>query len=213
MGGILLGKGGVTPLFFLKLTALPLVFIVSAVLPVLVTMSTAPFEGAGVLVLDHLYWAVSPENISQCLHLFFRSLGGGICFFFFILTTPIGQIDSLLKRLRISTTFREMVILIYRFIFLLTDISSDIYRSQKARLGYSRFSLSLGSLGQLCRALFEKSGVYSNQAALALQARSCDGLIEFLQPPVTPRRSIRILIALHFIILITLYWIEEQWLI
>jgi len=212
-GTVLLWKGRVRPVFLLKLILIPLVFILSAVLPVLVSMSTGPFNGGRVLIENHLYWGIIDGNGARSLHLLFRSLSGVMCFLFFILTTPIGQIDSLLGRMRISATFREMLILIYRFIFLLSDISSDVYRSQKARRGYAGFSVSLNSLGHLCRALFQKTDVYSSQAALALQARSCEGIICFIQPPSRGRMKIRILIGAHLLILLTLFWIEEQWLI
>jgi len=212
MGAVLLWKGRVRPLFLLKLTALPLVFILSAVLPVLISMDSSPFEGGRVLIQDRLYWGIVDGNGPRSLHLLFRSLSGVMCFLFFILTTPIGQIDSLLARMKISSTFREMLILIYRFIFLLSDISGDIYRSQKSRLGYRGFTVSLNSLGSLCRALFQKSELYSSRAALALQARSCEGVICFVQSGMKGSRGIRTLILLHFLILLTLFLIEAQWL-
>jgi cobalt/nickel transport system permease protein len=204
-------KGKLPLLILFKLAALPLLFIISAVLPILISISTEPFTGAKGVAGGWFYWGISEENIHYSLLLMSRSLSAVMCFLFFILTTPIGQIDSILTKLRVSPVFREMLILIYRFIFILSDFSSEIYASQKARLGYSSFTNSFKSLGQLIRAVFRKSEVYSDQAALALQARSCTGEICFIQNPVTGSKRNRVLIALFFIFIISIHILEGKW--
>ncbi len=207
----LLAGGKVAPRFLLKLLTIPLFFVASAVLPVLVSLGRRPFDG-GVPFLG-LYWAVSPDNIERSIRLLFRSLAGVMCFFSFILTTSSGQIDSLLKKLKVSPVFREMVLLIYRSIFILSDMASDIYMSQKARRGYSGFLVSFNSLGLLCRSLFEKSTAYSDQAAMALQARSCSGLIEFIEPEYRKSVKNRVFLVFYAAVLIFLYYVEGKWLI
>lgn len=210
-GMLLYFKGRLPFLFLIRLGALPVLFIMSAVLPVLISVSTVSFDSAHPLAGGFLYWDVSGENVEKSLLLLCRSLSAVMCFLFFILTTPISQIDYLLKSINVSSVFREMLILIYRYIFILSDFSSTVYTSQKARMGYSRFSISIKSLGQLIRAVFQKTDYYSEQAAMALQARSCDGEICFIRNPVTSSLKNRILVALFFIATLSLRLSEGLW--
>lgn len=79
------------------------------------------------------------------------------CLFFLILTTPVPQLFQVAKKLRIPGLVLELMTIMYRFLFLLSDISADIYISQQARGGYRGFRNKLADTAMLAGRLFAKT--------------------------------------------------------
>jgi len=102
--------------------------------------------------------------------------------------------------------------LIYRYIFLLSELAANILNAQKIRYGYKGFGNSMRSMGMLCVSALEKTGVYSDQAGLALEARGGEGeCIQFLQPVFPASWKNRGLLAFFAAGLILIRVLEEVW--
>ncbi len=69
--------------------------------------------------------------------------------------------------------------LIYRFIFVLLNISEQISVAQKSRLGNVNFSASLRSAGILGGSIFIKAFKRSNDILNAMESRGYTGSIDY----------------------------------
>lgn len=204
-------KGGIPLLSMMKLMIIPFAFILTGLIPVLISFNSTPFDGGVPLGQGIFYWGITREGFMKSFLILVRSLSGISCFYFLILTTPVSQIDYLFNVMKISPLFREMVILIYRYIFLLLRMAEDIYRSQRMRHGFTSFFSSIRSLGMLSVSVLVKSGSHSDQAFLALQSRGCEQNILFIQPDFKRKGENFVLIVLNLCFLIFLKIVGDKW--
>jgi cobalt/nickel transport system permease protein len=208
VGGIMLFllmvRGGISGKVLLSLFLIPIVFISTSLLPLLFTISLN--QGTFMFFID--------ENGSmRALELFLKSFSSIICLYFLILSTPIEQIDYLLGRMKVSLLFREILVLLYRFIFVLTDTANHIYISQKQRGGYSGFKKSLHSTALLCSSLMTGAFIYCRQAHLAVKARGGDSDFVYIHREYIFERRHLIGIFFYVVFLILLKWSDFLWLI
>lgn len=98
----------------------------------------------------------------------------------------------------------ELMLLIYRFIFVLSDIASAISASQAARLGNKNFSTSCKSFGALGSVLFIRAFAKSSRLYDAMESRCYDGTIRVLQEQYPPRKKEVVWIALFELLLLFL---------
>jgi cobalt/nickel transport system permease protein len=77
--------------------------------------------------------------------------------------------------LRVPLIFREMFMLVYRFIFIVAAISHNIFLSQRLRLGYTSARNRFRSSGGLASGVFVKSFIFGSRSYQALLARGYDG--------------------------------------
>ncbi|TWI59004.1 cobalt/nickel transport system permease protein [Halalkalibacter nanhaiisediminis] len=161
--------------YYVKLLTLPLIFLLTSLLVMI--MSIVPIESniQGFLwqiELGEWQLFVSPNGLYQAVQIFFTVMASVSCMYFFILTTPIHQITWLLQKLKLPTLFIELLVFIYRFIFVLFEKMTEIYLAQSSRLGYQKYRLWLTSLGQLIVSLLIKSMQSAKELQIALDSRA-----------------------------------------
>ncbi|ASS73700.1 cobalt ECF transporter T component CbiQ [Tumebacillus algifaecis] len=100
---------------------------------------------------------ITDSGLLRAGELFMRIAACLSCMFFLILTTPFTELLQVLKRLRVPSLVLELMLIMYRFIFLLADTAHDINVAQRARGGYVGFSRSLHDLAHLVVHLFAKT--------------------------------------------------------
>ena len=100
--------------------------------------------------------------------------------------TPFADFIGSLSWLRMPKAFIEIMVLAYRYIFVLLDEGMVIYNAQKIRLGYSSFRRSLSSLGILTGSLIMKAFEHSQNTTIAMVQRGYEGHI-----PMTTQRSFK----------------------
>ena len=99
----------------------------------------------------------------------------------------------------------ELMLLIYRFIFVLLDIASAMTTAQNARLGNKDFRTACHSFGQMASALLLRALKKSNALYDAMEARCYDGTIRVLKEDYPPKaREIAAIAVFEFILLILL---------
>ncbi len=189
---------------FIKMMLIPLTFISIGTLGVAVTIT----KNTGVLSygINLGSWMVgfSPYGIKKALIIFFRAYASIGCMYFLAFTTPMVDIIWVLKKMKLPSIFTELMIIIYRFIFVLLETASMIYISQDSRLGYSSIKRSYTSLGKLVSNLFLKSIHRSKELFVALTARGYTGDLNVLEDTksISPMNIIYIaLLETSFIIL------------
>ena len=78
------------------------------------------------------------------------------------------------------------MLLIYRYIFVLLEIASNLRTAQNSRLGNKDYRTSLKSFGALASALFIRAIKKSNALYDAMESRCYDGTIRVLNETYPP---------------------------
>ena len=93
-----------------------------------------PFDAAAV-PLGTYYLTASYASIRKGIQMILTALASVSCLYFLSFNTPMTDVLSVLKKLHCPDLLVELMLLIYRYIFLLLDISFCISLSQDSRLG------------------------------------------------------------------------------
>lgn len=164
MAAALVGVGGVRLRDYIGLLAIPLFFLVFGAVALLVTT----------------YDAGTAAEVTL------RALGAVSAFYFLILSTPVGEIMTVLRSCRLPKPFLALMYLIYRFIFILTDVWDAMNTAAQARLGYADYRASLHTFGGIAGNLLVLSMKRADAFYDAMEARCYDGELCFLE---TEKRS------------------------
>jgi cobalt/nickel transport system permease protein len=76
------------------------------------------------------------------------------CFFFLMFTTPFGELLQVLRRLRMPQIVLELMLIMYRFLFLLTDAAHGMMLARRLRGGRRGFKARLRETAGMAGALF-----------------------------------------------------------
>ncbi|MFQ9918368.1 MAG: cobalt ECF transporter T component CbiQ [Flavonifractor plautii] len=95
--------------------------------------------------------------------------------YFLALNTPMTDVTMALERLHVPHLMVELMELIYRFIFVLTETASRIRLAQESRLGYQGLRRSLSSLGTLASMVFLRAWRKADRVYTALESRGYSG--------------------------------------
>ncbi len=181
MGGVTVIYGGTPPRFFIKLLLVPFSFLLIGVATIAIHWVGKP-EGLWVAIPVAGAWiGATPAGLKEALRLFLKALGAVSCLYFLSLSTPISDLLTALRRLRLPKLLVEMMGLIYRFIFVLLETAETIYHAQNCRLGYTNLATGYRSLGTLISMLFIRSYRRSDELYTALEARGYEGELNVLE--------------------------------
>ena len=132
---------------------------------------------------DILSWfsvSITRESINQGAFVFCRVIGGMSAMIFIALTTPMTDIFIVLRQCRVPEVVIDLMMIIYRTIFILMDQVIQIYQAQVMRLGYSTWNESIHSFASLCGAAFIASWDAGEDLIRAMDARCYDGKFALL---------------------------------
>lgn len=180
MSSVLLIYGKISPKLYCNLMLLPLSFLLLGIIPIIIQMSRVESSGLLSFKIVVFWFFLTKESILNGLYILLRSLGCVSCLYFLLLTTPMTEILSVLKILKVPSLFREMMLFIYRFIFVLMETAHRIYIAQDSRGGYGRMKNGFQSFAQLVTMVFIKSYHRGQLTYTALISRGYDGEVQVL---------------------------------
>lgn len=166
---------------FMKLFSIPLVFILFSISAVMLVMDTKRFEAYVIVDIAGYFIGIIPASFHQGIALLTGSVSATICLYFFILTTPLADIEFILIKLRTPGILREMIIHVYRFIFILYGMAGNIYTSQKSRRGYTGIKRAFHSLSALASSVLIKSLSFGECSYHALIGRGYTGELHVMR--------------------------------
>lgn len=149
MWGLVTALGGLSPRVFLRFLCIPMAFLAIGCVTILI--NSYP-QGAPVLL------AVPVGAM-----------------YFLALNTPVTDVTMALERMHVPHLLVELMELIYRFIFVLTETASRIRLAQESRLGYQGLRRSLSSLGTLASIVFLRAWRKADRVYTALESRGYSG--------------------------------------
>ncbi len=183
--GVLTIKSGIPVFRYLKFLSMPFAFLFLSTIAIIFDFK--PF-----------YITINKNNIFYALNLILTSLSAVSCLYFLAFTTTIMDILYVLKKLKCPKIILELMLLIYRFIFILLDTAYAISIAQNARLGNINYKTSLKSFGILGSSLMLKAIKRSQNVYTAMQARCYDDTINVLSSKKTKPKVKHIIIITLF---------------
>lgn len=138
---------------------------------------------SGVVLFTAFHWAIklSDANVLMAVHLFVRVAACLSCLTFVTLTLPITELFQVFKKLRMPALVLELMLIMYRFLFLLMDTASRMYAAQLARGGHSSFRSKIKDMAMLIVRLFDKTMQRYKGVSNGLIARGFTN--DILMPP------------------------------
>ncbi|MCZ8522824.1 MULTISPECIES: cobalt ECF transporter T component CbiQ [Paenibacillus] len=175
------------PLFFYLTLLGSACLFYAASLPALViefAPAGSPGTGARWTLAALPSWTVyfTESGLQTAGSLFLRMLSGLCCMFFLMLTTPFPKLLLVLRTLRVPSLVLELMQIMYRFLFLLTDTAQQLYTAQQARGGQYGFRRRLQDTAVLVFRLFGRTMERYRGLSHGLASRGYTG--EILPAPV-----------------------------
>lgn len=178
-GFLTVRKGGVPLHRYLKLLAVPMAFLLPGTLAIFINVSKTPLD-AFAIPMGSIYLTGSFQGLRDGIRLILTALAGVSCLYFLSLSTPVTDMLTVLRRLHVPAVITELMLLIYRYIFVTLKLASDITVSQQSRLGNRDFSASRKSFAAMASSVFILSIRRSSELYDALEARCYDGTLRVI---------------------------------
>ena len=199
--------------FYSKLLLIPLGFWLMSIPAIALEIvwlnnpnSVYPEVGQGVR-LGFVYLYLSQQGLIEGGELLVRALSLTSCMYFLLLTTPLMEILQVLENLGFPSLVLELLALMYRFINILTETTSELILAQQSRSGYNRPSRVMASLGLLISQLLHHSLENYRQVVLGLNSRGFIGKLSFWQPNLhksNPRYTLEAIVGYSCLVLYNL---------
>jgi cobalt/nickel transport system permease protein len=159
----IVGYAGIPLAVYSKLLALPGSFLLLS-LPALavgvgwreMVLTVQPDVLLG-LPLGPVYLYLSRQGIGQAAILLPRAIALTSCLYFILLTVPFVELMRVLRQVKCPSLITELLTLMYRFIFVLTDTAVELLTAQQSRLGYRSWRTGMRSLGWLVGQLLQRT--------------------------------------------------------
>jgi cobalt/nickel transport system permease protein len=131
-------------------------------------------------ILPDFSFSITRDSLNLGIFVFSRVVGGMSALCFISLTTPMTDIFIAFRQCRMPEAVIDLMMIIYRTIFILMDQVIQIYHAQVMRLGYSSYRESIQSFATLCGAAFIASWDAGDDLVRAMDARCYDGKFALL---------------------------------
>lgn len=164
---------------WMHLIVVPILFVFLSTISILINISKEPLSGFAVSI-GSIYLTASKEGIKAACSLAMTAFASISCLYFLSLTTPMMDLLMVLKVIHCPSLIIELILLIYRFIFILENTASSIHIAQKCRLSETNYRTLLSAWSQMLAVLFVLALKRSRAIYNAMEARCYDGKIDVL---------------------------------
>jgi cobalt/nickel transport system permease protein len=173
--------GKVSSRLYGKMLLGPAVFTVVSVIVIIFMLG-----GGDVLWNAPFLWfslTITTYSLGEGIQILCRVFGSSVSLFFIILTTPLSDILSSMRRLGFPAELVDLMMIIYRYIFIVYDQAVEIIQAQIMRLGYSRPRQAFHDCAMLFGMLFISSWNAGESLITAMDARCYNGIFPALEQP------------------------------
>ncbi|UJF34452.1 cobalt ECF transporter T component CbiQ [Paenibacillus hexagrammi] len=188
---------GIPLKYFLTLLSMSSVFFLASLPGILIEFTAGTF-------------LISASGLSLALHLWLRTTVCVSCMLFLVFTVPVSEWMQLLNKLRVPSLVIEIMMIMYRFLFVLSDTAHDMFVAQRARGGHRGLANGLRDTAMIIVRLFAKTMYRYKALSFGLLSR---GFTEHIELPISPRKSVSLRYwtegLLGILLLIMLEWMLE----
>ena len=210
MGVLITAMGGLSPRVLFRFLKIPLVFLVVGCLTILVGSYPAGTEVIAAIPVGNALWGFTAADLWLGGRIFCKALGAIGCMYFLALNTPVTDLTMALRTLHVPPLMVELMELIYRFIFVLSETAANIRIAQDSRLGYQGFRRTLSSLGTLASMVFLRAWRRADRIYTALESRGYTGSLTTLHDQYRSGWRLLPLTALVAVVQVGVYWLERM---
>lgn len=206
--GILTVRKGGIPLFrYLRFLLVPLAFLLLSTVAIFVNISRTPLD-LFALPVGGFYLTGSRAAAADGVKLILTAMASVSCLYFLTFNTPMPDILNVLAKLHCPKLLIELMLLIYRFIFILLETASALSTAQASRLGNRDYRTACKSFGSLLAVLLLLAMKRSNALYDAMESRCYDGSIRVLNETCPPRAG-EIAAIIGFELFLAAVWLLE----
>lgn len=162
------------------LMTIPIVFVVMGAIAIAVSIGRDNSDMLAYFKTGGMYFGIGRTGLLLSLRTMAKCFGAVSCMYFLSLTTPMIDLFTLLRKSIIPNFIVEIAELIYRYIFVLFDVSNRIHTAQDARLGYATLKTSYHSTAMLASNLFMRAFSQAEKTYTAMESRGYDGEINVI---------------------------------
>ncbi|MDD1755960.1 MAG: energy-coupling factor ABC transporter permease [Methanomassiliicoccales archaeon] len=157
------------------------IILISTVILAFVTQGSG--EPLFTLDLGFMQLSLYPEGVELAALVFVRALAGVTVMLFFATSTPIPHFARALRSLHIPSYLAELVVLVYRYSFLLLEQLDVMYTAAQCRIGFRGTKNKFRTSGKLAVGLFIRSLEVAERSQNALSCRNFHGDFPSFRPP------------------------------
>lgn len=172
---LILGVARINFKFYLKLLSIPTGFLILSISMILITVSQNSIEFEKAVYFLGYYIGYTKETLNTALYLLIRCFACINCMYFMTLTVGMNQQIKVLKRLHIPHEIIELIILMYRFIFIFIEEVEQIKLAQEMRFGYRGIKKSYHSMGMLIKLLMKRMISRYKKLCIVLEMKLYNG--------------------------------------
>lgn len=157
------------------------ILLISTVILAFVTQGSG--EPLFTLDLGFAQLSLYPEGVELAALVFVRALAGVVVMLFFATSTSIPHFAQALRSLRVPSYLAELVVLVYRYSFLLLEQLDVMYTAAQCRIGFRGTKNKFRTSGKLAVGLFIRSLEVADRSQYALSSRNFHGDFHSFRPP------------------------------
>jgi len=140
-------------------------------------------KSLGGIEIGNWFVFISQPGLTQALEMGIRSLACFAGLLFIIFTIPFTDLLSIGRQWRVPTILIELLMLMYRFIFMFLDVLLQLQLAQRARGGYCNRRRWMVSAGLLGSQLMIRTLQRYQQFSIGLTARGFNGDLQVYSNP------------------------------
>lgn len=155
---------------YIKIILLPIIFLLLSVIPILLSIANDNVFIWSIKI-SNKYLGVSSQGLKDSLNIMMRVLASIHSTFFLALTTPLNNLIRVFKKLRFPDLLIELLVLIYRSIFIFLEESKYIIMAQEMKFGYNNAKNTYKSIALLIKSLFIRVLMRYKDMVIALDSK------------------------------------------
>jgi cobalt ECF transporter T component CbiQ len=167
-----------------------------------------PGEKFASFSLFGILFVITREGLNFAILVFSRVLAGFAVLLFFATSTPIPHLFYAMRQLGFPSFLAELVVLIYRYSFMIIEQIGQMIQAAGCRLGFNGALCSLKTFGKITAVLFARSMDFAERAQISLSCRNFKG--EFM-PFRNPKQADAIWLIIPFALFLSLIIIGNSY--
>jgi len=209
MGSLTVFLSGTSLTYYGRLLRMPLTFLLLGTITIVFSF-TKDSQATGMLHFMGYTLVVTKVSLLYGLKLILTALGAVSCLYFLILSTPFTDLLLVLKAIHCPEIILELLLLIYRFIFLLYDMGEKLDCAVKSRLGNRSLKTGIPAAAGVFQMLFIGSIRRSLKLYDAMESRGYDGKIQVLTKKYTASAKEIGLLILWEVVMIVIFLLQRR---
>jgi energy-coupling factor transporter transmembrane protein EcfT len=170
-------------------------------------------EDPGIWDTDFLWmhWHMTEASFNTAWLILLRGTAGITVMLSFATSTPIPHMSLALKQVRMPVEISEIVVLIYRYAFLLLERMEAMWNAAHSRLGFNGFRNNISTVAAIAVGIFIQSTNLSEKSQVALECRNYRGYFPVYREPAKMGLKWLVLIIVVFAVLYMFGKYTEGW--